>query len=130
MTTIHDSKDIIINHIRLAIAGVQGNFPGTTTIPIDGTPTKPTDAVATLQGAIDAIDKATTAEAAFHAAVTAQRAAIATVLAFLEHLEVAVRGTLGSTPAVLAKFGFSVTVPQKPSEAVKAAAVEKPPETA
>jgi hypothetical protein len=125
MTTIHDSKESIVGSIRAAIAGVQTSFNGTKTIVIDGTPTKPTAAVATLQGAIDAIDNATAAELAYHAAVAAQHAAVTSVIAFLEHLEIAVRGTLGSTPAILGGFGFTETVPRKPTEAVKALAVQK-----
>ncbi len=73
MTIHNENKDTTVNRIRQAIGGIQANFAATPTILLDATPTKPSDAVATLQAAIDAIDKTAIAEAAFHAAVAAQQ---------------------------------------------------------
>jgi hypothetical protein len=125
MTSIKENKETTLNRIRQAIVGIQDNFPASKTILLEATPTKPADAIATLQAAIDAIDKAASAEAAFHAAVAAQHTAIAAANALLVNLEETVKVTLGRTPAILGGFGFSVTVKQAPTPAVKAAAVQK-----
>jgi len=125
MTNNTENKGTIVNRINQAIVGIQDNFTGSKTILLDATPTKPTDAVATLQAAIDAIGKAASAELAFHAAVASQHEAIAAAEALLVNLEATVKVTLGSTPAILGGFGFTVTVKKAPTPAVKAAAVEK-----
>jgi hypothetical protein len=123
------NKATFIARIRQAIAGIQGNFAKAKAIVLDGTPTKPTDAIATLQAAITAIDEAATAETAFHTAVAAQNAAIVAAETLLENLKTTVKGTLGSTPAVLDGFGFAETVPRKPTAATQAAAVQLRAET-
>ena len=124
-TITKDNKDTIINRLRQAIAGIQQHFTGTTTIGLSGTPTPPTAAVATLQGAITAIDAAATAEQAFHTAVAAQNAAIEAANALLVLLLSAIKSQLGSTPAILGDFGFDAPKRTVPTEAVKAAAVQK-----
>jgi hypothetical protein len=124
-----ENKATFITRIRQAIAGIQGNFAKAKTIVLDGTPTKPTDAIATLQAALTAIDDAATAETAFHTAVTTQSAAIAAAETLLANLKITVKGTLGSTPAILNGFGFADAVPRKPTVATKAAAVQLRAET-
>jgi type I site-specific restriction endonuclease len=119
------NKDKTINNHRQAIAGVQKHFATTPTLVLDGTPTTPKDVIATLQGAIDAIDTAAAAEKAFHDTVTAQRAAISTGNALLKALKMLVQNQLGSPQGALGDFGFTTRARQTPNEATKAAAVAK-----
>ena len=119
------NKNTTINAFRQAIAGVQKHFATTPTLALDGTPTTPKDAMAALQDAIDAIDRAATAEKTFHDAVAAQKAAVTTGKALLAALNGLVTNQLGSTEAVLGDFGFTARKRQVPSEATKAAAVAK-----
>jgi hypothetical protein len=119
------NKAKTINVNRQAIAGVQKHFASTPTIVLDGTPTAPTDVIAALQGANDAIDRAAAAEKAFHDAVTAKNAAIAKGNAFVGALKSLVKSQIGSSHGVLGDFGFSPPTRQTPDEATKAAAVTK-----
>ena len=119
------NKDTTINTFRQAIAGVEAHFASTPSLALDGTPTTPKELVATLQVAIDSIDRAATAEKAFHDAVAAQHAAITTGKARLAALRGLVTNQLGSTEAVLGDFGFTARKRQVPTEATKAAAVAK-----
>jgi hypothetical protein len=119
------NKAATINTNRQAIAGMQKHFASTPTFVLDGAPTTPTDAIATLQGANDAIDRAAAAEKAFHDAVTAKNAAIAKGSALVGALKTLVKSQVGSTQGVLNDFGFSNPARQTPDEATKAAAVVK-----
>jgi hypothetical protein len=119
------NRDKTINTNRQAIAGVQKHFATTPTFVLDGTPTTAKDVIATLQGAIDAIDKSATAEKAFHDAVAVQHAAIAKGNALLKALKTLVQNQLGGTEGVLGDFGFKTPARQTPTEATKAAAVAK-----
>jgi hypothetical protein len=119
------NKDTILNLLRLAIAGIQKHFASVPTIVLGGQPTTPNAFVATLQGAIDAIGKAAAAETAFHDAVTAQNAALATGKASLKALHELVTSQLGSTAAILGDFGMTNPARQVPTQEVKAAAVAK-----
>jgi hypothetical protein len=116
------NKNKTINDNRLAIAGVQKHFASTPALLLDGTTMTPKDVIATLQAAIDTIDRSTTAEKAFHDAVAAQNAAIAQGNATLSALKMLVKNQLGSTQG---DFGFTTPTRQTPSEATKAAAVAK-----
>jgi hypothetical protein len=118
-------KDKTINDHRQAIAGVQKHFASTPTLVLDGTPTTPKDVIATLQGATDAIDRATVAEKAFHDEVAAQHTAIAKGDAVLKALKMLVKNQLGSAEGVLGDFGFQAPKRKAPDEATKAAAVAK-----
>jgi hypothetical protein len=119
------NKDKTINSHRQAIAGVQKHFASTPSLVLDGTPTTPNDVIATLQGAIDAIDAAAATEKAFHDKVTAQHAAIAKGNALLRALRMLVQNQLGSTQGALGDFGFSTRARQIPTEEAKAAAAAK-----
>src|SRR5258708_8978428 len=119
------TRDKTINKNRQAIAGVQKHLANIPTLALGGTPTTPTDVIATLQGAIDAIDAAAAAEKVFHDAVAAQHAAIVKGNALLKVLKMLVHNQLGSTEGVLGDFGFTSPKRQTPNEATKAAAVAK-----
>jgi hypothetical protein len=119
------NRDSIINRIRQAIAGIQKDFSGAATIVLDGVPTKPADATATLSAAVTKIDEAIAAETAFHQAVAEQDAAIATALALLANLKTLVVNQFGKKGAQLADFGMATATPKPQSEATKAAAVLK-----
>jgi hypothetical protein len=119
------NKDKTINNNRQAIAGVQKHFASTSSIVLDGKPTTPNDAIATLQAAIDASDAAASAEKAFHDAVAAQHAAIAKGNAVLRALKMLVTNQLGSSEGIFGDFGFTTPKRQVPNEATKAAAVAK-----
>jgi hypothetical protein len=119
------SKETILNTNRQAIAGVQKHFATTPTLALDGTPTTPSDVIATLKAANDAIDRSTAAEKAFHDAVTAKNAAIAKGNDLVQALEGLVKNQLGSSQGVLGDFGFANPTRQTPDEATKAAAVAK-----
>src|SRR5580700_12245812 len=93
------NRDSIINRIRQAIAGIQKDFSGAATIVLDGVPTKPADATATLSAAVTKIDEAIAAETAFHQAVAEQDAAIATALALLANLKTLVVNQFGKKGA-------------------------------
>jgi hypothetical protein len=119
------NKDKTINNHRQAIAGIRKHFASAPTILLGGTPTTPNDAIATLQGTIDAVDMAGASEQAFHGAVAAQHAAIAKGTALLTDLKTLVKSQLGSSEGVLGDFGFSSPKRQTPDEATKAGAVVK-----
>jgi len=119
------NKETIINRIRLAIAGLQKHFAGAKTIVLDGTPTKPNDAIATLEAAITSIDDATTAETAFHGAVATQNAAIASATATLANVKTLAVFTFGKKGAALADFGMAPATRKIPDAATKALAVER-----
>src|SRR5260370_1201481 len=120
------TRDKTSNKTRQAIAGVQKHLANIPTLALGGTPTTPTDVIATLQGAIDAIDAAAAAEKVFHDAVAAQHAAIVKGNALLKVLKMLVHNQLGSTEGVLGDFGFTSPKRQTPNEATKAAAVAMP----
>jgi len=119
------NRDRTINSNRQGIAGIRKHFASVPTILLGGKATKPTDAIATLQAAIDAIDAAASAEQAFHGAVAAQHTAIATSNALLGELKTLVQSQLGSSEGILGDFGFTIPKRQVPTEATKAAAVAK-----
>jgi hypothetical protein len=119
------NRDKIINRNRQAIAGIRKHFAAAATIPLGGKPTAPNDAVAVLQAAIDAVDRAAAAQQALHTAVTAQHAAIAASKVLLIDLRSVVESQLGRTDAVLADFGMTRPKRQVPTEQTKAAAVVK-----
>jgi hypothetical protein len=119
------NKDKTINKNRQAIGGMRKHFAGIPSIVLGGTPTTPADAIATLQGAIDAVDAAATAEKAFHDAVAVQHAAVAKGNALLKALKMLVHNQLGSSEAILGDFGFTRPTRQVPKEETKAAAVAK-----
>jgi len=119
------NKDKTINKHRQAIAGIRKHFASAPTMVLGGTPTTPNDAIATLQGSIDAIDAASASEQAFHGAVAAQHAAIAKGSGLLTDLKTLVKSQLGSSEGVLGEFGFTTPSRQTPDEATKAAAVAK-----
>jgi hypothetical protein len=123
--TMNTNKDKTINKNRQAIVGVQKHFAATQTFVLDGSPTTPKDVIATLQAAIDAVDKAATAEKAFHDATAAQHAAIAKGNAVLKALKMLVHNQLGGAEGVLGDFGFQAPKRKTPDEATKAAAVAK-----
>ncbi len=122
---MNTNKDKTINSHRQAMTGIRKHFASAPTIALGGTPTTPTDAIATLQGSIDAIDAAGAAEQAFHGAVTAQNAAVAKGNSLITDLKTLVHNQLGSSEGVLGDFGFSSPKRQAPDEATKAAAVVK-----
>jgi hypothetical protein len=107
------NKANLLNHIRQAIAGVQKHYATTPTLSLDGASVPTPDVLATLQGAITAIDDAAAAETAFHQAVAAQHAAVAKAEATL------------SKGAARTDFGFAVPTRRTPDEATKARAVAK-----
>jgi hypothetical protein len=119
------NRDKSVNQHRQAMAGIRKHFASAPTLMLGGTPTSPNDAIATLQGTIDAIDKATAAEQAMHEAVTAKNAAMAKSSAALGDLKTLVKAQLGSSASVFADFGFQAPSRQAPTEATKAAAVAK-----
>ena len=119
------NRDSIINRIRQAVGGLQQHFAGATTIVLDGVPTKPVDATATLNAAVTKIDEAIAAEEAFHQAVAAEDAAIALALVLLANLKTLVVNQFGKKGAQLADFGMAVATRKPMSEAAKAAAVAK-----
>jgi hypothetical protein len=119
------NKAVTINTNRQAIAGMQKHFANTPTMVLDGTPTTPTDAIATLQAANDAIDRTAAAEKAFHDAVAAKNAALAKGNVLVRALRTLVTSQIGSTQGVLGDFGFSNPTRQTPDEPTKAAAVVK-----
>jgi hypothetical protein len=123
-TTNRSSQDTLIQH-RQAIAGIRKHFASTPTLALGGTPTAPNDAIATLQGTMDAIDAATAAEQSFHQAVAAKQAAIAKGNGLLADLKTLVTSQLGRSAGVLGDFGFTTSSRQTPNEATKAAAVAK-----
>ena len=61
---------------RDMIGGLDSSVSSKTAIPVQGTPTLPSAASATLQASIDAASAAAQAEAAFHEAVAKKNAAI------------------------------------------------------
>ncbi len=119
------NRDRTINKHRQAIAGIRKHFASAPTIVLGGTPTTPNDAIAALQGPIDAIDAASASEQAFHGAVAAQNAAVAKGSDLLTDLKTLVKSQLGSSEGVLGDFGFTSPNRQTPDEATKAAAVAK-----
>jgi hypothetical protein len=119
------NKDKTVNQHRQGIVGIRKHFASVPTIPLGGTPTTPNDAIATLQGTIDAVDAAGAAEQAFRGAVAAQNAAIEKGTGLLTDLKTLVKSQLGSSEGVLGDFGFSNPKRQTPDEATKAAAVVK-----
>ncbi len=119
------NRDRTINKHRQAIAGIRKHFASAPTIALGGTPTTPNDAIATLQGTIDAVDAANASAHAFHGAVAAQHAAIAKGAGVLTDLKTLVKSQLGSSEGVLGDFGFTSPSRQTPDEATKAAAVAK-----
>jgi hypothetical protein len=122
---MNTNKDNTINKHRQAIAGIRKHFASAPTMVLGGTPTTPNDAIATLQGSIDAIDAASATAHAFHGAVAAQHAAIAKGSGLLTDLKTLVKSQLGSSEGVLGAFGFTSPSRQTPDEATKAAAVAK-----
>ena len=119
------NRDKILNQHRQAIAGMRKHYASAPTIVLGGTPIAPTEAIATLEGAINAIDAAAAAGQAFHGAVATQNAAIAKGRAVLKELKALVKSQLGSSESVLGDFGFNSPSRQTPTEATKAAAVVK-----
>jgi len=122
---MNKNRDKILNQHRQAVAGMRKHFASAPTIVLGGTPTTPTEAIATLEGAIHAIDAAVAAKQAFHGAVAEQHAAIAKGNVLLKDLKTLVKSQLGSSESVLGDFGFSSPSRQTPTEATKAAAVVK-----
>jgi hypothetical protein len=100
------NKNKTVNDNRQAIAGVQKHFTTTPTLVLDGTPTTPKDVIATLQGAIDTVDQAATAEKAFHDAVAVQNAAVTKANALFKALKMLVHNQLGSSEAILGDSGL------------------------
>jgi hypothetical protein len=120
-----NNKDSIINSLRQAIAGVKKHFASSPVIVLDGASTTPDAVTAIFQTAIDAIDKSTVAEKAFHDAVAVHNTALATARATLRALTRLVTSQLGSTAAILGDFGIPVPTRQDPTAATAAAAVGK-----
>jgi len=119
------NKDKLINSLRQAMAGIKKHFASSPAIVLDGASTTPSAVTAIFQAAIDAIDGATVAEKAFHDAVAAQNKAIASARATLAALAKLVKSQLGSSAAILGDFGIPVPTRQVPTQATKAAAVER-----
>jgi hypothetical protein len=119
------NRDKTLNKHRQAIAGIRKHFASAPTIALGGTPTPPNDAIAALQGSIDAVDAASASAHAFHVAVAAQHAAIAKGSGLLTDLKTLVKSQLGSSEGVLGDFGFTSPNRQTPDQATKAAAVAK-----
>jgi hypothetical protein len=120
-----NNKDSIVNSLRQAIAGVKKHFASSPAIVLDGASTTPDAVTALFQTAIDAIDRSTVAEKAFHDAVAAQNEAVATARVTFAALTQLVKSQLGSTAAILGDFGIPVPTRQVPTQATKAAAVAK-----
>jgi hypothetical protein len=74
---------------RRAIVGVRKHFAGLSSVVLGGVPRTPDDVAATLQASIDATDAAKAAEAAYHKAVLAKKAAD----------DAKVKGTASTAPA-------------------------------
>ncbi len=119
------NRATIVNGLRQAMSGLKKHFGSAPTLLIEGKAMKPDDVIAQLQGAIDAIDASIAAEAAFHAQVDAQRAAIATARVLVRGLKGTVRTQLGTSLAVQTDFGFVEKTPKVLTPEEKAAAVAK-----
>jgi hypothetical protein len=119
------NKDRNMNRYRQAVAGIRKHFASAPTIGLGGTLTKPDEAIATLQAAMNAIDLAAAAEQGFHGAVATQHAALAKGNIVLTELKALVQSQLGSSAGVLGDFGFTKPKRKTPDEATKAAAVAK-----
>ena len=119
------NRDNTINHIRQAMAGIAKHFATNSTLVLDGTTTATKDVVATLQGAIDAIDAAAAASKAFHDATAAQHAAIAKGNTLLTALKTLVTNQLGSAGSAFGDFGFTNPKRTVPDATTKVVAVAK-----
>ena len=110
---------------RKAIAGVRKQFASTKTLVLDGVSYTPDDIVKALQGSIDAADATSAANAQFHKAVDAERAANATADAVYAGLKTYVTSQFKTSPSTLADFGITLPTRQVPDAATAATAVEK-----
>lgn len=117
------NKANLLNLVRQAIAGIQKHYANAPALSLDGTSVPTTEVLATLQGAVTAIDGATVAETAFHQAVAAQHAAVVKAEATLSGLQTLVDAQFGTKGRP--DFGFPVTTRKTPDEATKAQAVAK-----
>ncbi|HEY8038287.1 MAG TPA: hypothetical protein VIF15_00765 [Polyangiaceae bacterium] len=121
----NNNKPNTINRNRQAIAGIQKHFATAPTIVLDGKPTKPADAIAILQTAIDATDGTTAADTALHTAVAAEKAAVAGANAVRKALKTLVFNAFGPAADAVTDFGFTKPKKATPTVAVKAGAVAK-----
>src|SRR5260370_7532979 len=82
------TRDKTINKNRQAIAGVQKHLANIPTLALGGTPTTPTDVIATLQGPIYAIDAAAAPQNVFHHAPAPPHASILQANPLPKHLKI------------------------------------------
>jgi hypothetical protein len=111
-----DTKTIAAARAHLASAG---------TMMLDGVPHTQADIEKTLQASIDAASATTAAEAGFHKAVEAEKAANAASDAMNGALRRFLVSRFRTSPEVLADFGIVLRKPAVPDVATKTAAVAK-----
>jgi len=110
---------------RQAIAGVQKLYATTPAILLNSVSYTPANIVKALQGSIDAADATNTAEAAFHKAVAAEKAANVEADAVYAGLKTFVTVQYKTSSDTLATFGFTPSSRRVPDATTVAGAVEK-----
>jgi hypothetical protein len=110
---------------RLVIDGVKKHLASATSIIVGGVSYAPVDIEKILQDSIDAAGATSTATAAFHKAVAAEKAANAKGDALYRGLRKYLTNLYGTQPDVLADFGIMLPTKRVPDANTVATAVAK-----
>ncbi len=121
--------EAVFNRNTNYIAGIKKRFAGSPAIVLGGISYTPGDVELLFQKQIDAGKALTPAEAQYHAAVTAYRAATAEAHPVALRFEQYVRLQFGDDETALADFGLQPRKARAPKPATKAAAATKRKET-
>ena len=109
----------------LIILGLQKHGPAITSLILQNRTVTVADAIAMLQGRINAITAAQTAKVAHTDAVKQQDQQLASTDGFVASLVMVIRGMYAGSPSILADFGQFPKVRAPLTAAQKAAAAEK-----
>jgi hypothetical protein len=108
-----------------AVAALRKHYADTKSMTLDGVAYSPAEVAKILQDSIDAIRITASAEARFHAAVTAEKAAHQQGDALYAALKAFVITQFKNQPAVLGEFAITLNERKRPDAPTRAAAVEK-----
>jgi hypothetical protein len=126
MSSTKQSKSQSAARAALMIVGMGKHYANVSSLTIDGVPTTPAQATASLQALVDLRKGVNDARATTQSKVAAERAQAPALRSFMAALVTIVKGSFGSSPDVLADFGLApkkvrtpLTVQQKATATAK-----------
>jgi len=119
------SKIDIAERDRQAIVGIKLHYATLPNIVLGGVTYVLNDLLRILQDPIDLVSPTSAAKAAYHAAVAAEKSAVAKANAVYQELRTRVLSDFKAQPQTLADFGMTLTNKQVPDAQTVAEAVQK-----